>query len=285
MAIAGVAALIGVAVVGGGQFATAAPSTTTTTQACINKWTGTIRVVMGYPSTDCTYYETPIDLGGGGGGGATGPSGPAGATGATGPQGATGPAGSGASGAAGPTGPNGATGATGPDGASGPTGPSGPDGATGATGPIGATGPAGSGGSVVLGGSGDTDNGSGGTANDGLTYLAVWDDNESSTEANVAGVMPRSGTIGNLHVRRIQGTFDVGDTGEGFVFTVMVNGSATSITCDIVMNSNTADDMEASCSDTSNTAAVSAGQTVSLRATETGSASDDPDVMWSVTLN
>lgn len=92
--MAAVAATVGAVVIGGASMATASPSTTTATQqACINKWTGTIRVVVGYPSTDCTAWEIPIELGGSGGsggGGPTGPTGPAGATGATGAVGPTG---------------------------------------------------------------------------------------------------------------------------------------------------------------------------------------------------
>ncbi|MGE3792989.1 MAG: exosporium glycoprotein BclB-related protein [Dehalococcoidia bacterium] len=118
-------ALLGAAVVGGTRLVTATP-TPASTPACINKLTGTVRVVVGYPSTSCTFYETSITLGLGG------PTGPAGSTGATGPAGATGP-----------VGPTGATGL----GASGPTGPSG------AAGPTGATGPA-SGGAVLSASSG-----------------------------------------------------------------------------------------------------------------------------------
>ncbi|MGE0227035.1 MAG: hypothetical protein AB7I38_10265 [Dehalococcoidia bacterium] len=98
--VAAVAATVGAVVIGGATMATASPSTTTATQqACINKYTGFIRVVVGYPSTDCTAWEIPIQLGGSGGSGgdgptgSTGPAGPTGATGATGPGGATGPTG------------------------------------------------------------------------------------------------------------------------------------------------------------------------------------------------
>ncbi len=95
--VAAAAALIGAVVIGGATLATATPPPSPTA-GCINKYTGTIRVIVGYPSTDCAWYETPIDLGGGGGSG-SGPSGPTGQTGATGPSGPTGP-----------TGPTGATG-------------------------------------------------------------------------------------------------------------------------------------------------------------------------------
>ncbi|MGE0227611.1 MAG: exosporium glycoprotein BclB-related protein [Dehalococcoidia bacterium] len=132
--------LLGAVIVGGTQLATATPPPAST-PACINKFTGTVRVVVGYPSTSCAFYETPIDLGLGG---ASGPTGPSGATGATGPAGATGPSGEGS---AGPSGPTGATGPTGPDGPTGATGlgATGPTGPSGAAGPTGATGPAGGG--------------------------------------------------------------------------------------------------------------------------------------------
>ena len=94
-----VLAIVGIALIGGGivglaRLVTATPPPVST-PACINKITGTVRVVVGYPSTSCTFYETPIELGLGG---ATGPAGPSGATGATGPVGATGPGGGGATG-------------------------------------------------------------------------------------------------------------------------------------------------------------------------------------------
>lgn len=82
--------VLGAAVVGGAQLATATPPPVPTS-ACVHKYMGSIRVITGY-STACTWYEYQVELGSGPAGptGATGPTGPTGPTGATGPQGAGG---------------------------------------------------------------------------------------------------------------------------------------------------------------------------------------------------
>ncbi len=117
--------------------------------ACVNKSSGSVRIIGA--SQSCGSAENALSWNVAG---PTGPTGPAGATGPTGPAGAAGPAGPagpvGPTGATGPTGPPGA-GATGPTGPTGATGPSGPTGVTGATGP---TGPAGSGSTVYAASSG-----------------------------------------------------------------------------------------------------------------------------------
>jgi hypothetical protein len=74
---------------------------------------------------------------------------------------------------------------------------------------------------------------------------------------------------------------DFGSDTEGYVFTVIVNGSTvTTITCDIVNTSDSA--FETQCS-SSSTHVVVAGDTISLRAQEVGTA-NEVQVMWSVTL-
>lgn len=74
-------------------------------------------------------------------------------------------------------------------------------------------------------------------------------------------VMPKAGTLRNLFVRQHSG---VGD-GDNVVYTVMVNGVATAITCTLASN------VVATGSDIVNTAAVVQGDRVSLRASKAAS--------------
>lgn len=64
-AAAGAVAATAVTVlIGGAATVVASPGTPTTQPACVNRYTGFIRAVVGYPSTGCTSWETPLDLGG-----------------------------------------------------------------------------------------------------------------------------------------------------------------------------------------------------------------------------
>ncbi|MEZ4552739.1 MAG: hypothetical protein R3B59_02435 [Dehalococcoidia bacterium] len=102
--VAGVA--VASAVLVGATEVRAGPSNATPeVQACVNRFTGLVRVAVRFP---CTSFETPLTLNEGG------PPGPMGDTGPAGPAGPTG-----AAGPTGPTGPQGATGATGPAGPAG----------------------------------------------------------------------------------------------------------------------------------------------------------------------
>lgn len=167
-------------------------------------------------------------------------------------------------GAAGPTGPAGATGATG---ATGPRGVTGATGATGATGPRGATGPTGPSGSgpadaTIMGGSiegGNTERegfqfsegaGSRGyLAGSGLSIPQFTDPSVS------VGASATATTASNLYVS-IDGSLPPNGDGE-VRFALVVNASPTSLSCQISPASKT-------CSDTSDTASIPAGASVSL---------------------
>jgi hypothetical protein len=194
--------------------------------------------------------------------GLTGPSGatgPAGATGAEGSTGATGPAG--ATGAEGSTGATGPAGATGAEGSTGATGAAGATGATGPTGEPGPTGPTGVSGSpaeaMIMGGS------TGGFNLDEMgarTYLAGSGlSSANGTESSVSvGASAATTTASNLYVSIARNlSSPLGDS--GVQFNLVVNGSATSLGCRIVLGGT-------DCSDTSDTASIPAGATVSVLA-------------------
>ncbi len=183
-----------------------------------------------------------------------GAQGPAGATGAQGPQGPVGT--TGAAGGAAATGPPGATGATGSQ------GPQGPTGATGATGATPAITTALTGGACAnqLAGFGATDYMGPGNC---LSNLA--------TDVQIS--LPRASTTTNLSV--------ILDTAPGgsnsFTFTILKNGTATSLTCQITGSATT-------CSDTSHTVSFAAGDTLVLQATSTTTA-NATQCGWSLTAS
>ena len=204
--------------------------------------------------------------------GPQGPKGDAGATGAQGPKGDTG-----AAGAQGPKGDTGATGAQGPKGDTGATGAQGPKGDTGANGAPGAQGPKGDTGSAgAQGPKGDPGSAGAGaglilgridtlaSASAGTTYYAGVSGSNSATanESLITIPMPVACTARNLRVR-------VDSNGsENRTLTLRVNGSATSLKCSY----STSGFQVTSCSDTSNSAAISAGDTIAYGLTGTGAA-------------
>ena len=211
--------------------------------------------------------------------GATGPTGATGATGATGigtagANGATGATGvtgpTGANGATGPTGVNGATGPTGATGATGATGigTAGANGATGATGPAGATGPTGAPATASFEFNALFSNGNysgtalffspvGTTSNNGATGIGF----SSSDET----VVPLACTVNSLAVGVLTTTTSGSGT-DSAVFTVYHNGSVTSMKCTASTGATSGN--KGSCSTTSNTFSVSAGDTLSIQLTE-----------------
>ena len=212
--------------------------------------------------------------------GATGPTGPTGVsgpTGSTGANGVTGP--TGVNGATGPTGVNGATGPTGVNGATGPTGATGAtgatgigtagaNGATGATGPAGATGPTGAPATASFEFNALFSNGNysgtalffspvGTTSNNGATGIGF----SSSDET----VVPLACTVNSLAVGVLTTTTSGSGT-DSAVFTVYHNGSVTSMKCTASTGATSGN--KGSCSTTSNTFSVSAGDTLSIQLTE-----------------
>ena len=162
----------------------------------------------------------------------------------TGPSGATGPAGAtGAEGSTGATGAAGATGATGPTGEPGPTGPTGVSGSPAEA--------------MIMGGS------TGGFNLDEMgarTYLAGSGlSSANGTESSVSvGASAATTTASNLYVSIARNlSSPLGDS--GVQFNLVVNGSATSLGCRIVLGGT-------DCSDTSDTASIPAGATVSVLA-------------------
>jgi len=163
--------------------------------------------------------------------GTQGVQGPIGVTGATGAQGDTG--------ATGPQGVQGLQGPVGETGATGPQGPKGDTGGQGATGPSPATPKY-----WVTGGSG-TKNGIAG-------YLSVGEMLMDATESNVYVAWPMSGSFSKLFI-----SFETAPT-TASTYTVYVNGAATSLACSAAASALT-------CTNTANTASITAGQTFSIR--------------------
>ncbi len=247
----------------------------------------------------------------------TGPTGPTGTTGAvlavTGPTGATGATGAtstvtGPTGpvstVTGPTGPTGTTGAvlavTGPTGSTGSTGSTGaPSTVTGPTGPAstvtGPTGPTGTTGAVlaVTGPTGHT----GSTGPTGPTstspallqwvananfnanqFLRCWSAQAlSNTEDETTKILipGNAGTRTLQNARALVGVAPGGVTAD--IFTVRINGVATTIVVTISGVATTG-------SDTTHTATVSPGDTVTVQGTKTGSPAGTTSVMFSVEL-
>ncbi len=208
--------------------------------------------------------------------GATGASGAAGPPGATGSQGASGAAGSngrcgrdgsdgrcrrdgrcgcagpsGATGSQGASGAIGATGATGAAGATGQAGATGSQGATGATGATGAAGPTGlpGGPTVVSGAVTFVD------PADTAGFIGIGgEQNVASTVAVAGSQTPAAGTISGF-----RGHLTSSAAGT-VVFTLFLNGAATSVSCSIAAGS-------ATCLDGTHTVTVTAGDTIAVEIT------------------
>ncbi len=256
-----------------------------------------------------------------GGGGATGPTGPTGATGATGigTAGATGF--TGATGATGSNGTNGATGVTGANGTNGATGANGTNGATGATGatgvgttgatggtgpqgPAGATGANGIGSAGATGPQGPTgalstvffdlintfnDGNDTGTdifvspqtnpSNNGSTTIAFSNGNEM--------IVPSACTISQLNVGAVLS--QTGSGGAQISTITLFHGSAgapptaTTITCTTGSIANSAGAI-GSCSDSSHTVTVSAGDTLSLKLHDANASNTSPVTLFTTHL-
>ncbi len=84
---------------------------------------------------------------------------------------------------------------------------------------------------------------------------AVW----SATESDVYEVVPSAGSISKLYVR-LSTNIAAGATG---IFTLMLNGAPSALTCTVVAGASTA-------SDTTHSVALAAGDLISIRATYTG---------------
>jgi hypothetical protein len=203
------------------------------------------------------------------GAGTTGATGATGAPGVTGPAGATGATGvgttgaTGATGAAGVTGPAGATGATGvgTTGATGPAGATGQNGNPGANGSQGPAGPTGPTGTVAAGGVAQMVMNSIASISTAGTYAApISGGSGIATSAAAEGYeeqpVSSSGTFSNLYVRIASG----GVAYQASV-TLYKNGAATAITCS---TGTTAASIgaTATCSDTTHTISVAAGDSV-----------------------
>ncbi len=220
--------------------------------------------------------------------GAAGPSGSAGPTGAAGPSGSAGPTGAagpsgsvGATGAAGPSGAVGATGAAGPSGSAGTVGATGPMGAVGAkgangsqgaAGPSGPTGPTGTvtpGGvaTAIMTSFGSVSLGTGGTAfAAGLSGGLALSNSSAFAETFKEEPIPAACTLNNLFVRISVGTANAYQIG----VVLYRNGSPTTLTCSTGMTSATAG-ATSSCSDTTHTVTVSAGDTLAYLVTPNAS--------------
>jgi hypothetical protein len=200
--------------------------------------------------------------------GATGNPGPAGATGLTGSAGSTGPIGP--VGVTGPTGSAGATGPTGPVGATGLTGSAGTNGTNGSNGPIGPTGPTGATGPVSTtfyefhahfanaGFSPAFFSPELTISNNGAAVIAFSNSNEI--------VAPLTCTMSQLSVAGLVSSTGAGGV-DAAILTVIKNGVVQTLSC-LALVANVVG-ATGSCSDTAHTFSVTAGDTLSLRLTET----------------
>jgi hypothetical protein len=123
--------------------------------------------------------------------------------------------------------------------------------------------------SIISGGGNDSDLSSSST-----TYIGMLDDISSSTESAVQQAIPVDGTISRFYVRT---GGDVGSTGDTYTFTVRVNGADSLVTCTITGVVTT---VEQSCSDLTNSVAVSAGNLISISSVPASSPSGSPDAHW-----
>jgi hypothetical protein len=153
-------------------------------------------------------------------------------------------------GVAGPAGPPGPPGPTGPQGPTGPVGPTGP------AGPAGPQGPPGTPGLSFLAGSsgGALSTGNNGAGCGGFIGVGSC----SATKAPVEQVVPVSGTLRNLYVHLSAAP----GVGVHERWAIIVNNAGTFLFCDI-------DGLATSCSNTTISFPLTAGDTVTLEATET----------------
>ncbi|MGB3069122.1 MAG: hypothetical protein WBC18_11260 [Ottowia sp.] len=184
------------------------------------------------------------------------------------PNGPVGPQGD--QGPVGPIGPQGPQGDIGPVGPAGPQGPVGPQGIQGEVGPVGPSNV------PILGSSGGGVIPGGGLAGAWTRYIGTASvSTPGGSESGQSVAFPVAGTLKNLRVRTSDnpGNFTGNQT---YTFTVMVNGNATGITCTESVSAT-------SCSDTTNTASIAAGDTISLRARSSAWAAS-ASVTWSLLL-
>lgn len=199
-----------------------------------------------------------------------------------------------------PSGSTGATGSTGPSGSTGPIGPTGPTGSTGAsstvTGPTGTDGPTGTTGaaSVMTGPTGAASSVTGPTGPASTSpAILQWVSNSSfaadqfirswsaqapsGTENEFTKILiPGNAATRTLkNARAIVGTAPGAGTSD--IFTVRVNGVATAIVVTIT------DDVTTG-SDTTNTATVSPGDTVTVQGTKAGAPAGATSVLFSLEL-
>jgi hypothetical protein len=251
-----------------GTAAMAAPISTQVS-ACVNSTTGVVRIVSS--TALCVAGETGMTWALVGPTGIQGPAGPVGATGPAGATGAAGPIGpAGAMGATGPIGPAGATGAAGPIGPSGATGavgPIGPAGTTGPAGPSGPTGPAGSSSafySTALELPGFT-----ATAWNPVSGLAAFIDYNGTPLALTTPILnqmvqssvPTACTLNNLSIRVSPNITVLGGGGnDTLTFSMMHNGAISALSCSLTVSSTNIE----TCSDTSHTVSVNAGDLIAF---------------------
>jgi len=93
---------------------------------------------------------------------------------------------------------------------------------------------------------------------------------QSATENLIYWTAPRSGTFRNLYINVTNSP----GAGQSYVFTLRVNGADTSVTCTI-------SDSATSCNDTTHTAAITAGQTYSIKSVSSATATGT-DPAWGV---
>ena len=135
---------------------------------------------------------------------------------------------------------------------------------------VGSAGPAGANGtngSTVLAGGGALSSGA------STFYVAFGSFTVNTTESGVAIPLPVGGTLANLNVT----ASTPAGPGNTWTFTVRLAGASTGVTCAISGNAST------SCSDTTHTSAVTAGQTVDLQAVPTSNPAT-MTITWSVVV-
>lgn len=150
-----------------------------------------------------------------------------------------------------------------------PTGPTGPQGVQGPPGPVGPQGATGPSNVPVLGSSGSG-------VISGLVVpvtLYVGLASMGDTESKQSFAFPVAGTLKNLRVK----TSNNPGSGQSYAFTVMVNGASTGITCNYSGGGTT-------CSDLTHTAAITEGQTISLKAVASGFAAATSITSWTLLL-
>jgi hypothetical protein len=96
-----------------------------------------------------------------------------------------------------------------------------------------------------------------------------------STDVKVSIPLAIGGSLGNLRVKLDADADISGGAGgvESYTLTVMVNGNASGVTCQVIETATT-------CTDTTNSIVVAAGDTVSLRAVPANTPAE-PTLTWS----